>query len=40
MQYDSIARGNKDVFLQLYGNLRNEIKAKPDMLYKNYWLNK
>ena len=36
-QFDDIAQGDKDVFLKLYDNLKNNVKANPDMLYKDYW---
>ena len=34
---DDIAQGDKEVFLELYEELKNHIKANPDMLYKAYW---
>ena len=36
-QFDDIAQGDKDVFLKLYENLKSNVKANPDMLYKDYW---
>jgi cell division protein ZapA (FtsZ GTPase activity inhibitor) len=39
-QFDNIAQGDKDIFLKLYDGIKNNIKANPDMLYKDYWLNK
>ncbi len=36
-QFDDIAQGDKDVFLKLYDNLKNNVKTNPDMLYKDYW---
>jgi len=38
-QFDEIAQGDKDLFLELMEGLKNGIKSNPDMLYKNYWLN-
>ena len=35
--YDEIAQGNQDIFLKLYENLKINIQANPDMLYKDYW---
>lgn len=35
--YDEIAQGNQDIFLKLYENLKINIHANPDMLYKDYW---
>lgn len=28
---------NQDIFLKLYENLKINIQANPDMLYKDYW---
>ena len=36
-QFDEIAQGNRDVFLKLYENMKRNVQANPDMLYKNYW---
>ena len=36
-QFDNIAQGDKDIFLKLFDNLKNNVKSKPDMLYKDYW---
>ena len=36
-QFDNIAQGNKDIFLKLFDNLKNNVKSNPDMLYKDYW---
>ena len=36
-QFDETAQGNKDVFLKLFENLKENIRSNPDMLYKNYW---
>ena len=33
----NIAQGDKDIFLKLFDNLKNNVKSKPDMLYKDYW---
>ena len=35
-QFDNIAQGDKDIFLKLFDNLKNNVKSKPDMLYKDY----
>lgn len=40
-EIDNIANGNKEVFLDLFEeNVKSVIRENPDMLYKNYWLNK
>ena len=40
-ELDNIANGNKEVFLDLFEeNVKSVIRENPDMLYKNYWLNK
>ena len=36
-QFDNIAQGDKDIFLKLFDNVKNKVKSKPDMLYKDYW---
>ena len=36
-QFDNIAQGDKDIFLKLFDNLKNNVKSNPDMLYKEYW---
>ena len=36
-QFDYIAQGNKKTFIKLYENLKENVKANPDMLYKEYW---
>ena len=36
-QFDDIAQGDKDMFLKLFDNLKNNVKSHPDMLYKEYW---
>ena len=36
-QYDSIAQGNKNIFLQLFENLKKEISSNPNILYKDFW---
>ena len=36
-QFDNIAQGDKDIFLKLFDNLKNNVKSNPDMLYKDYW---
>lgn len=33
----NIAQGDKDIFLKLFDNLKNNVKSNPDMLYKDYW---
>ncbi|RIJ66299.1 hypothetical protein D1606_06580 [Rummeliibacillus sp. POC4] len=39
-EYDAIARGNKEIFLELFEGLKSEVRENPDMLYKEYWLKK
>ncbi|MDQ0233408.1 AHH domain-containing protein [Metabacillus malikii] len=39
-EYDAIARGNKEIFLELFEGLKKEVRENPDMLYKEYWLKK
>ncbi|MDT8716234.1 AHH domain-containing protein [Clostridium sp. 19966] len=36
-EFDSIANGDKDIFIELFGDLKQEITNNPDMLYKKYW---
>ncbi len=36
---NSIAQGDKNVFLELYENMKKYITDNPDMLYKDYWRN-
>lgn len=36
-QYDNIAKGNREIFLKLFDNLKARIKEHPEMLYKDYW---
>lgn len=37
---DSIANGNKYIFLELYeSEIKNVIRENPDMLYSKYWKN-
>ena len=36
-QFHNIAQGDKDIFLKLFENLKNNVKSNPDMLYKDYW---
>ena len=36
-QFDDIAQGDKEIFLQLFENLKKHIKLNPDMLSKDYW---
>ena len=35
--FDSIANGDRDVFLGLFDQLKADIKANPEWLYKAYW---
>ncbi|MBC2079181.1 hypothetical protein HCA99_08125 [Listeria booriae] len=37
--YDAIAQGDREIFLELYEELKFQIRVNPDMLYKEYWLN-
>nr|WP_277620187.1 AHH domain-containing protein [Listeria cornellensis] len=37
--YDAIAQGDRELFLELYEELKFKIRVNPDMLYKEYWLN-
>ena len=37
-QFDEIAQGDREIFLQLFEKMKEYIKANPDMLYKAYWL--
>ncbi|MBC2169550.1 T7SS effector LXG polymorphic toxin [Listeria booriae] len=37
--YDAIAQGDRELFLELYEELKFQIRVNPDMLYKEYWLN-
>lgn len=39
-EYDAIARGNKEIFIELFEGLKKEVRENPDMLYKEYWLKK
>ncbi len=36
-QFDEVAQGDKEVFLQLVENLKSNIRNNPEMLYKDYW---
>ncbi|MBC6310498.1 hypothetical protein HCJ66_13235 [Listeria sp. FSL L7-1582] len=36
--YDAIAQGDRELFLELYEELKFQIRVNPDMLYKEYWL--
>lgn len=38
--FDKIARGDKEKFLKLYEQLKQEVREKPEMLYKEYWRDK
>ena len=39
LEIDNIAKGNKEVFLELFEeNVKSVIRENPDMLYKEYWL--
>lgn len=35
--YDSIAKGDKSLFLNLWDELRGIISANPEMLYSEFW---
>lgn len=37
LKLENIAQGDKDIFLKLFDNLKNNVKSNPDMLYKDYW---
>ncbi|GLI83108.1 hypothetical protein ANABIO32_07980 [Rossellomorea marisflavi] len=39
-EYDAIARGNKEIFIELFEGLKKEVRENPDVLYKEYWLKK
>ena len=39
-QYDNIAKGDKKVFLTLYDKMKEHILSNPEILYKDYWLQK
>lgn len=34
---DEIANGNRDVFLQMFEDVKNIVKENPDMLRKAFW---
>ena len=34
---DNVAKGNKDVFMKLFEELKNTVKENPDMLRKRFW---
>ena len=36
-QFDEIAQGDQEVFLELFESMKKNIQANPDMLYKDYW---
>ncbi len=36
-EFDKIAQGDKNVFLKLYDNMKNNIMENPDILYKDFW---
>ena len=36
-QFDDVAQGDKDIFLKLFDNLKDNVKSNHDMLYKDYW---
>ena len=36
-QFDNIAKGDKNKFLELYNQLKQEVINTPEMLTKNYW---
>ncbi len=35
--YDDIAKGDTDLFLKQFENLKKDIKLNPSILYKDYW---
>ena len=39
-KFDMVSKGNKDVFLKLYEQMKQKIIGKPEMLTKEYWRNK
>jgi hypothetical protein len=38
--FDKLAKGDKKKFLQLFEQLKQEVRNNPEMLYKDYWRNK
>jgi len=34
---DKVAKGNKEVFLELFEGIKNTVKENPDMLRKSFW---
>ena len=36
-QFDNVAQGDREIFLKLFENLKNNVKSNPHMLYKDYW---
>ena len=39
-KFDKIAKGDKTKFLKLYEQMKQKVINNPDMLYKDYWINK
>lgn len=39
-KFDKIANGDTEKFLKLYNQMKQKIINNPEMLYKDYWLNK
>ena len=39
-KFDKIANGDKAKFIKLYEQMKQKIINNPDMLYKDYWINK
>lgn len=39
-EYDVKAKGDKETFLELFKDLKQEVKEYPDTLYKDYWRGK
>lgn len=37
-KYDAIADGDQEIFLSLYKGLKDNIIENPEMLYKDYWI--
>ena len=34
---DDIAQGDKDIFIELFDQVKQNVIDNPDMLYKDYW---
>ncbi|SHN49056.1 A nuclease family of the HNH/ENDO VII superfamily with conserved AHH [Butyrivibrio hungatei DSM 14810] len=39
IEFDKIAQGDKNIFINLYEKMKMHITDNPDMLYKDYWKN-